>query len=241
MTPTAIINAALEDLGVIAPGDTPASTDSTLGLNHLNRILSQWATRKIYAFYDSIASYTLGVSQQSYTIGPSGATFTATRPVKILRANILLTSSTPNVRVRLAIINTDDYASLGIPALSATFPSRLYYQPTLSKGTIWLHPYPTDTSNKLELFTMNQLGQIAGADVGTDYPLPPGYDDALIRSLVESIALPFGVNVSEDYKMQTRRACASIAALNMEQPKMQTDLLNSGLRGGTNFWRTGGY
>lgn len=238
MTGTQIINAALEDLGVIEAGGTPASADSTLGLSHLNRLIDAWAAEQRFVFYESIAAYEFSTSAQSYTIGPSGtsASFTAARPVKILRANVIIVASTPDLHIPLRVYNTDDYASLALPAQSADYPHSLYYQPTLSKGTLWPYPYPTVTTNKLELVTWNQLAEISSA--GTEYPLPPGYRDAIIRTLAESLAKPFGVSLDEDYHRLARNARASIAVLNSKPPTIDTCLY--GARRGYDI-TTGGF
>lgn len=235
MTGTQIINNAFTELGLIAAGESPASGDSTFGLEKLNRLLTGWATQRRMVFVMNHASYAFGSSKQSYTIGPAATTpdFTATRPVKIERANVILVAGDPDVRAPLEVINTSDYASLGIPALSAEYPSKLYYQPTVSKGTLWPWPYPTNTANKLELFTWNQLAEIAVADVGVDYPLPPGYDEAIILSLAESLCPAYGKQVSPELARMAQRARAAIAELNHAPPK--TDL-SGGLGGDGGSW-----
>lgn len=222
MTGTAIINAALTDLGVIEPGNTPPAVVSTFCLEKLNRLLSTWATKRLLVFVMNHASYAFTTSQQSYTIGPASSTpdFTAVRPVKIERANVVIVSGSPDTHIPLDVINTQDYAALNVPALSADYPTRLYYQPTATKGTLWPWPYPTNTSNELELFTWNQLAQIATADVGVDYPLPPGYDNALILSLAESI-LPTYPNPSAMLiKDAAREARAAIMGINSKPPQL---------------------
>lgn len=233
MTGTEIINAALTELGVIAPGNDPSSEDSTFVLGKLNRLLDRWATKRLFVFAIGHSSYPFASSKQSYTIGPVASTpdFVATRPVKIDKANVVLVSSTPSVHKHLTIINTSDYASLSVPALASTFPSRLYYQPTLTKGTLWPWPYPQDTSNELELFSWIQLAQIS--TVGSDYALPPGYADAIIYSLAESLASSYGKQVSPELVIAARLSRSDIASINSQIPNLDCSMsMASNISGG---------
>lgn len=234
MTPTQIINAALSALGVIAPGNDPATEDATYALDRLNDLLDAWALERRYVYVMNHNSFTFSASQQSYTIGPASSTpnFTAPRPVWIERANLVLTDSSPDTHIPLEVINTNDYAALAVPALSSDIPSRLYYQPTVTKGTLWPWPYPTVTSNQLELFTWNQLAQIASADVGTDYPLPPGYRKALILSLAEEMVLAFGKTNTEKLEADARKARAAIAGINTAPPNMDVSWPSGSVRYG---------
>ncbi len=247
-TPQNLIDDALKEIGALAADESPASYETTFCLRKLNRLLDSWNTRKLFAYVINHNSYTFATSKQSYTIGPASSTpdFTAPRPVRIERANLVLVAGAPDSNIPLEIINTDDYAALQVPALSG-LPTKLYYQPTVTKGTLWPWPYPTDTANKLELFTWNQLGSIASADLATAYALPPGYEDAIIYSLAESLLPSFPAfatpSLVATLERLGREARANISGLNSRIPKMDTqDWGIPASEGPSDFdYRTGGF
>lgn len=217
----AIIDAAFTELGV-KPVDQPLGpNESTWGFSKLNRLLGQWATRRLFVAYMSFTAYTFSASQQSYSIGPSGADFTATRPVRIERANLVIVADSPDTEMQLEVINTDDYASLNIPALSSTIPTRLYYQATYPNGTLWPRPYPTTTTNKLRLFVWNQITEYAA--LSDTVTLPPGYLDAIVLSLAESMLAQYPTVAAAQYIIDgARRARAAIQGLNSVLPNIGT-------------------
>ena len=229
-TGTELIQNAFIEIHVFEPGEPLNPEDSTFGLVKLNRLLDSWATKRLNVFYVGHASFAFGVAQQSYSIGPTGADFTAARPTRIKYANVLLVSTTPNARIPLDVLNIQEYAALDVPAQTSSFPSRLYYQPTNPNGTLWPWPNPTDTANLLELFTWNQLSQIAVADVGDEYNLPPGYEDAITLSLARTLLSAYGKTLTAELKRDQQNAMADIQALNTQSPRLSSR--DDGMPGG---------
>ena len=218
-----MIDDALVEIGVLRQGQTAGANDATYGLKKLNRMLESWNLqgRKVYV----IVHASLGVfpsSKQSYSIGRDGSPdFTADRPTRIIRANLLLTAGDPDTRIPLEVMNMATYADLTVPALSADIPTRLYYQPTIPNGTLWPWPFPTDLTNELELFTPEQLNSITTA--GDSYDLPPGYEDAIVLSLAEAFCAPFSKTRTPELKEQARLARGSIESLNLKPPLLSSD------------------
>lgn len=228
-TPTVIFTNALTDLGRIATGGSGTAADLELCRLHFNRMLGQWNTQRRFAYYIYNQAFTFSASQQSYTLGTSAnsANFVITagteRPVKIERARLVTVASTPDSESEIPVLDYDQYANISSPAGSATVPSVVYYQATYPNGTLWPVPYPTVTTNKLRLFWWIQLVSVASGDVGTNVNLPPGYEDAITLSLMESICMPFGLKISQDLKERARMSRLNIAALNSKPPMMRTD------------------
>jgi hypothetical protein len=74
-----IITAAFEDLGVIIPGGTVASADSTLALSRLNHIAKQWQGDAdgfpgLHVIHRQRVNLFLEKGRQTYLIGPARAT-----------------------------------------------------------------------------------------------------------------------------------------------------------------------
>ena len=82
-TAAQIIQAAYEDLGVVAPGGTVASADSTMALARLNMLTKQWQGNSDLAPGLKIhsrqrVSLFLAKGQQSYLVGPASSDARAT-------------------------------------------------------------------------------------------------------------------------------------------------------------------
>lgn len=224
VTAQTIIESAMRKINKLGAGQTIATADLALGLAELNDMIDYWRTRRVFISYISDDSYTLTSSKQAYTIGQESADFTADRPIKLTRANLIIVSNSDETRKELKIIEWPEYADVTVPAEYGAEPTHLYYQPTIPNGTLWPWPYPENTTtaliNKLELFTWCHLYQFTSASSAVY--LAPGYENALKASLAERLSIPFGVAVSIDLRNQARLARAAIASNNTQAPKMQT-------------------
>ena len=216
--------AALRELAIVSPEETPSADDLAWVLNVANRLVSQWNTRKRFIVVMSIQSFTFTTSQQSYSIGRSAANFNADRPSKIEWANLIQTSVNPNERWPLEVIEVADYGEITIPTETAEIPAELYYAPTVPNGTLWPWPYPEDTAaaknNKLELAMWTRLASFTALDTAID--LADGYDDAIVLSLAERLAPSFGLSVSPELEAAARRARSAIQSVNSKAPKLAT-------------------
>jgi hypothetical protein len=236
-TGTSLITAALQEINAIAQGEAVPATDETFVLGKLNRLLDSWNLQQRYVFFVGHASYEFATSKQTYTIGPSGADFTAPRPVRILRANLILVNQTPDNHFPLTVINWARYADHSVPALASGIPIKLYYQETIPSGSLWPWPYPTVTTNKLELFTWNQLTAIAS--VGATYNLAPGYEDAIILSLAETLCSSYGKPLAPELAMNAQKARGAITGPNVLASPMNLSLVGDGDRDSYYDIRTG--
>ena len=212
---------SLAEIGYISTQQTISTADQAFVFARLNRMVDSWKTQKRYVYTMDFASYAFGTSKQTYLIGPISADFTVTsRPARIERCNLILVG-TDEVRVPLSIINLDLYADIPIAALSATFPSLIYYRPTYPNGTIYPWPYPTVTTNKLELFTWHLIEKFTAT---TDtLSLPAGYEEALTQSLAELLCSWAGRPLTQELRDSARNARAAIAGLNIQSPMPRTD------------------
>ena len=220
-----IIQDAMRYINKLGAGQTISTADQTFGLSVLNDIIDLWRTKSHFVVYYDHSSYAYSTSKQSYSIGQDSADFTADRPIKIIRANLILTADDPDSRVALEVFNMDEYAQLRLPAQSADQAVCLYYQPTYPNGTLYPWPYPTDDSdvlaNKLELFTWMQLSSYANTSTAVD--LAPGYKNALTKTLSEWLCVPYGIPLNPEVKDQARIARSAIANVNTWSRKLERD------------------
>jgi len=70
MTALDIVTDALMELNVVAQGETAQPGDASFGLRKLNRLLDNWAARKVYIYNVTFPTFTLVAGLSPHTIGP---------------------------------------------------------------------------------------------------------------------------------------------------------------------------
>lgn len=239
MDASGLINAAAKAIGYLGPGRSLSNSEATDALLVLNGMIDSWRSQSLFVYTVSSATYVLTPSQYYYTIGPSGADFTADRPTRIVSANIVLTSSTPNVHVPLQILDDQEWASLRVREIPTTLPTKLYNDGAYPNSSLYLWGYPS-AANSLELWTWKQLAVISS--LATTVALPPGYQDALMYSLAERLAIQWGRPIPQSVEVLAGKARAFIKAANSQAPKLVT--LDSGMPAGRRpyfNYMTGGF
>lgn len=225
-----IMTAALRTLGIIGAGESaPGGEDTEFALGIYNQVLGQFNLRRRKAYFMRFASFTFSVARTSYTIGASGNSpapnFSLTagqgdRPVRIERAQVVLTAEDPDVFINIPVYNWPEYTLLSTPALTGEWPIAIYYEAATPNGIIY--PYysaPTGTANQLRLWWWNQIESVAIADVSAALSLPPGLERALTLRLAEALWLSFPKRTDlEELKRQSRIACADFESPNVPPP-----------------------
>jgi hypothetical protein len=229
MTASDIIRDALYELGVLAAGESLQAQDAEYGLGKLNRLLDNWNAERAAVYAQQFVTYTITPLLQPHTIGPTGATFTVTqRPQKIDGANIILDTSTPDVRTPLEIRGDDWWRDLPVPEVTGSVPTDLYYSPDWPNGSIYLWPEPT-VAYGLELETRILL---AALTLASTFSLPPGYQDAITLTLAESLvpAYPSAASILPVVEKMATRARGRVFGNNDVTPRLAT--VDAGMPGG---------
>lgn len=195
---TSIAEVAFGMLNVFLPGEAMGSADANRARTICNRMLSGWRQRGQYIPIIARERFNMVADQggpdNPYTIGPGGD-FNTERPSNqnsITSANLILTTSDPEVRVHLGIYTDQAYDANQIPDMSNTQPTGLYYNPTYDNdlGSIFLWPVPDVAYNDLELFLQKSIAQFA--DLTTTYYVPDGAEDAITYGLALRMQGPWG-------------------------------------------------
>ena len=211
-------------LNVFMPGEALPSADAAFALGVANRMLSGWGQRGRFIpviapeRFDLVADQ--GGPDDPYTIG-DGGDFDTERPSNqrsIASANLILTTTDPEVRVPLGIYTDQAYDANKIPGMSNTQPTGLYYNPTYASGlgSIFLWPVPSVAYNDLELFLQKALAQFA--DGTTTYDLPDGAEDAITYQLATRLQGPYGRAMSA---ADTRIAIEVLGTFTRSNTKLQ--------------------
>ena len=220
---TEIVTNALRLCGQMGwPGRAYSVDQGVEVLGRLNRMLDSWNAIRPNIYQIAIERFTLVADQVTYTIG-DGGDFDTDRPDQILRANIILTSSTPEVRTPLYLMNYDEWASQPVPELAVSLPIKLYVDNDypLRKAYFWGY---SNAANDVEFFWTKQLP--AALLISDDVLLPDGYIEAIEYSLAERIAPLYWAKTNallSEVKDIARKARAAIQTANSRPLALAND------------------
>lgn len=176
-----LIQNALEEMGVYAPGETVSTVDLARALDVLNRMLDTWSNMPLACYEVQEQSKLLTIGQASYTIG-SGGDINVVRPLKLLKgpgACYILDSS--NNRYDVNVVERDVWNSqITETNVSSQIPNTLFFDPAFPLGIINLWPSPLAAYT---LYFDSMLPFTRFALASTAVSLPPGYEDAIIHNL----------------------------------------------------------
>jgi hypothetical protein len=230
-----LIQDSLEEIGVYAPSEVPTAADANKALRVLNRMMDQWGARKLFAYNVNFSDFTLTPGRQPHTIGPSaGSDLTTTfRPARIENAALILNNVTPAVDVPLRIRDDDWWANQRVKDLATNVPTDLYYSPDIPDGSLYLWPVPSFAYG-LRLETWVSVGQFTA--LPDTLSLPPGYHEAIMLSLAERLARPFGKTVPPDLANDANRARVTIQKNNDKSPRISAVPYSSKPKGSFNYY-----
>lgn len=234
---------ALRKVGQMRPGYTPQ-------VELLNDALMEWT-----AMYDGFnAKRTMAYSMPDYvfpitgpgtgttgngqtwygtgyTIGPSGADFTAVRPVQIVRVNLYQTNVPVATRIPMTQISMEEWTSIATIGITAINVATVFaYDPQFPNGVIWV--WPPLNGNSLEIFTWGHL--VPPATLSAPYSAPPGYADVVIWELAKRL-WPMVTKDVVPHKVSHQWICGQAALakravrdVNAPMPRMGNDFRGGG-------------
>lgn len=234
-----IVTDALIEIGALAVGDVNNldPDEAQWGFRKLNYLLDQWAARKNFVPATTFNTYTLTPNLSPHTIGPTGTFVVPQRPVKIVRATVILNNVTPNVEVVLAIRDSQWWMEeVTIKSLPNSQPTDLFYSPDFPNGSLYFWPVPTTNYGvRLEAWTLlaqfNAITDPIGGP-GASLTLPPAYRNAMMLSLAESLlsGQKRGGDVAQMVIKNAAIARMAVFGNNSKPPRMSTR--DSGVPGG---------
>lgn len=212
-----LIQTALRKIGATGHGRIQSASVLTDGLAALNAMLDAWGAERLTMFTSTRSLFDLTAGKGQYTLGPSGADWTAPRPSYLESAGLLLAANDPEeYELPLELLRTEqEWAAVALKGFSS-LPTSLYYQPDYPNGTVILWPTPTEQARQVALYTPTAVSQFASL---TDpVSLPPGYARALPYCLALELVTEFGKEPSPLLVKLAAEAKATIENLNIESP-----------------------
>lgn len=217
------VTTALQTLNVVMANELVSDPDATTAVLWLNLLFDGWNAVRSKVWAALFEEFTLVPSLSPHTIGPTGATFTTDqRPVSIDGCALILNNVSPIVKPFPMVIhkNPQWWSLQSTPTIETATPTDLYYQPDWPNGKLYFWPVP-NVAYDVQLMTRHVLDSAVTLDTSLTYP--PGYAEAVILTLTEKLAVPFGRSVPPEVTVQAREARTRIDANNDVPMRMITD------------------
>lgn len=236
---------AMVKIGAIDPAEDPSGQEAADVQGQANILIDSWNASRAYVWANTFFTGRLTPNLQPHLIGPGGtANFNQAagilqRPVKILRASILLNANavapfigqtTSRLQVTVHQDKGNWWAAKSAPGVQSVTPTDMYYEEGWPNGSMFMWVVPT-VAYPLELLLQTLLSQYQLTDTVT---LPPGGLMAFLYSLAEMIAPDFEVAWTPALEQLKRAALRRFTNLNIASPVMGTK--DAGIPGG----QTGG-
>jgi hypothetical protein len=190
ITGRTIVTDAAFERGLIAAGETlsPENADTLLGM--LARLVDNWNAEREAIYSTDFLTFTFTPGLNPHTIGPTGTWVTASRPVTIEAASVVLSGASSANQINAPSIYLHDqsvgvprwYQSLTMPNITTSYPTDGYYDATYPNGSLYLWPVPS-TAYQCQL---QVRGVLAAYTLSTTFAMPPGYRDAVTLTLAEA-------------------------------------------------------
>lgn len=219
MTPRDLIKGSLRLIGVLASGEAPQATEQSEGLQVLNEMLDSWSADGLMIPFVTREEFPLIASQASYTMGDTGD-FDTERPTQITFVGIKDTS----VELPIQIITSDEWAMIPSKDSSTTIPTKVYAEGTNPLETLNFWPVPSEVKTVV-IQSLKAFTSITSATLGTDYELPPGYQQAVRYNLALLLAPEYGKSAAPEVVATANFSLEQIKRKNFKPQYMESDAL----------------
>ncbi len=230
-----LINASLRLIRVLQDGQSAGSSDLFNCSQALNILLKSWQTRGLILSLLDQYVIPLLIGHQTYTIGPTGADFTAPRPLRVLDGSFIK-KTVFGTDTNIEVISRLRYMRIVPNKATSSFTEMIYYEPNIdiaggsfgtagpsSMGTGYgtLYVFPPMSTNDYTLY-LNVQRPVYDMTTGTDeFDLSSEWLLALKWGLAAQIADEYEVP-EERIKRYQQMAMMYLADLEAWQIKQNT-------------------
>lgn len=219
MTTRDLIAASLKRLGVIDAAESPTPADQADTLLRLNDLIDGWATERLTIYTTTRTTWPLVSGQAAYSIGTGGDVNIA-RPVFVEDLNFIDTSQSPDLEMNLSPLTVDAYAAIPQKALTSTYPSCYFYNPTFPLATVTFWMIPNVSYLEGVIYAPTAVTELGLNDV---ISLPPGYRRFLRDNLAVEMAPEFDVEPSNALMASAMESKANIKRANIQFYDLSVD------------------
>lgn len=217
-----LYTSAFREIGIGAPGEALSAEDAAWGLEKLQRLIDRINAREAMIYNVNFSLFTLPTNKQPVTIGPGGDFDIPQRPVKIVSATLVLSSTNPAVEYPLPVRDNQWWRSQAVKGLVSMLPESIYYSPDTPLGNLYPWPIPSQ-QNQIRLESWVNL--IQAVDANTVLAMPPAYWDFIVLQLATDLAPSYDEETLQKAAAlapQLREAKKILQANNIKSPRMST-------------------
>lgn len=192
--PTArlLIQDALIELGVLAPGEDLKAEDAQFALRTLNRMMEAWNAEELMIFSLERYQFPLISGKQSYTLG-TGGDINIDRPVEIEMMSVILTYAQPYpIELPVEMLLDEQWRGITLKNTPSSFPYKCWIEGNFPLNVLWFWPVPMD-ANQILLYYWNKT---AASTLDTQLKFPNGYEEAIVTNLAVMLSGSYGVSPS---------------------------------------------
>ncbi len=219
-----IVTLALREIGVVSMADAPDGDEMALGLILAGELLDAWSADERNEYSTDFFTGTLTPGLQIHTIGVAANTptfvTTTDRPLRIINANLQLTTVNPVVNVPMNIRDSAWWMNERVQTLSTAIPTDLFYSPDWPNGSCYFWPVPNFPYG-VQMEFSTPFAQLTQTQTFT---LPPSYQQAFRLTLAESMIGPFTVPMPPGLPARALEARIRTTAANNLPPKTSSDM-----------------
>ena len=207
-TASDVITLALKDAGIIAEGETASADISADAFTTLKNMLSMWQLSNLYV-HAMVENSFSPTGALSYTVG-SGGTANFARPEKIDQLFYRLSG----VDYPITLLGTfQEYEAIGQKTMAGQ-PEVAYYNPTVTTGTLYMHPQPsTGTVHVVSTVRLPVLATTADT-----ITLPDEYIMPIRFSLAEILSATFNTPINPGIVRMAAQSRDAIRRNNVRVP-----------------------
>ena len=183
----------------------------------LNRMLDAWSVEAHSVFAWQSITFPLVVNQGQYTIGPTGANITNTRPIDVRTgdgAAYLQDTNLNNYPVK--VVPQDIWQLIGNRSINSQVPDTLWYDPQFPNGVINIFPLPS-IGYTMVFNAVLQLNQFPS--LTSTFSFPPGYQEAMETNLAVAIKpyFPAGGPLRPELLLMAKEGLGRVKRANLRE------------------------
>lgn len=211
---TDLASDVLADIGQLGIGQSASPEQIAQAMRFCNRILGKWSVNRFMLFTVGSSPYVLTPGTQDYTIGPSGATFTAARPTFIESAQVQLPGSL--MWEPLNLLDRTKWGAIrdkGATCSTNGLPQDIWVEYSYPNLGFHLWTIPANACI-VQLAAWTQLQQFATPFDELEFP--PGYEEALMKTLACALCPAYDMQVPQSLYNEAVEAVAFIQRINAQ-------------------------
>lgn len=215
-----IITRSMKAIKVLGRTEVPSAMEASDALVSFNAMLDSWSNENLMSYVIQEGSFPLVVNQSSYTIGPSSANITATRPLEIVQAYVQDSNSN---NFPMNIVPRDKWNEIGNRNVTSQIPDTLFYDPQNPNGVINIFPIPL---LGYTVFYDSTLDLTQFAALTTTLAMPKGYEKAYVTNLALELISAGFVPMLDQKELEQLRKDAAESKANVKRTNIREVIAN---------------